>query len=359
MQVCVCGNSFNTNYTFYNIRYVYNFLHIRFQSKKTTRSTPQSSTNDLIISNAKDGAYDDVATPGFQTAVALQPQPTPITRDDAQVSNVLPYFTQTREPPCYDTLQSFPSVSSYNSTVVTDTEQDPKNTRMKRGDADGEGAQTIECMQEIPRQPLSSGYETVCIRRDSDYPIIRIPEYETVRNLQQMAPDSTYEIVQPNGSINSLGKSKSRMCRSIPSALKIFLQPSSKPNESELCDGAVSAEIMALYAQVDKTKKRKYRPDMHNNFESNNHVVGNHVSSQTDECGCMQHPISDIVRFSQDSCSPGVWNGNSKDCTVNILQDCRVSSPSGRPLPCAPNIRFIHTSQDSEPPNQTIECAQL
>ncbi|XP_021927670.1 uncharacterized protein LOC110833660 isoform X3 [Zootermopsis nevadensis] len=331
----------------------------RFQSKKATHSTPQSSTNDLIISNAKDGTYDDVATPGFQTVVALQPQCSAITREDAQTSDVLPYFTQTQEPTCYDTLQSFPSVSSYNSTVVIDTDQDPNNTRIKRGDADGEGAQTIECMHETPRQPLSSGYETVCIQRDSDYPIIRIPEYEMVRNLQQMPPDSTYEIVQPNGAVGSLGKSKSRMCRSIPSALKIFLQPSSKPTESELCDGAVPAEIMALYAQVDKTKKRKYRPDMHNNFESNNHKVGNHVSSQTDECGYTEHPISDIVRFSQDSCGPGVWNGNSKGCTANMLQDCRVSSPNGRLLSSVPNIRFIHTSQDSESPNQTLECAQL
>lgn len=355
----MCENFCNANCTFYSIRYTDNFLHIRFQSKKTTRSTPQSSTNDLIISNAKDGAYDDAAAPGFQTVVAVQPQCPPINRDEAQASDVLPYFTRTQEPTCYDALQSFPSVSSYNSTVVTDTEQDPNNARIKRGDADGEGAQTIEYMQETPRQSFNSGYETVCIRRDSDYPIIRIPEYEMVRNLQQMPPDSTYEIVQPNGAIGSLGKSKNRMCRSIPSALKIFLQPSSKPTESELCDGAVPAEIMALYAQVDKTKKRKYRPDMHNNFEPNNRKVGNHVSSQTDECECTEYPISDIVRFSQDSCGPGVWNGNSKDCTANVLQDCRVSSPNGRPLPSVPNIRFIHTSQESEPPNQTLECAQL
>lgn len=330
----------------------------RFKSKKATHSTPQSSTNDLIIGNAKDGAYDDVAAPVFQTVVALQPQCHPTTRNDSQVSDMLPCFTQTREPACYDTLQSFPSVSSYNSTVVTDIEQDPNNIRIKRGDADGEGTQDRDCMQEEPRRPLNSGYETVHIQRDSDPPI-KIPEYEIVRNLQQMAADSTYETVQSNGSIGSLSKSKNRICRSIPSAFKIFLQPSSKPTESELCDGAVPAEIMALYAQVDKTKKRRYRSDVPNNSEAS-HTIGNHVSSQTDEdCECTQYPVNNIVHFSQDSCSSGLWNGNSKNCAANMLQDCSVSSPNGRPLPSVPTIRFLHTSQESEPPNQTLECAQL
>ena len=266
---------------------------------------------------------------------------------------MLPYFTRPQEPNCYDTLQSFPSVSSYNSTVVTDIEQDPNYARIKRGDADGEGARS--CMQEKPRRPINSGYETVHIRADSEHPV-SIPEYETVRNLQQMGADSSYEIVHPNGSVGSLNKSKSKIRRSIPSALKMFLQPSSKPNESEMCDGAVPAEIMALYAQVDKTKKRKYRCEMPNNVEGN-HVIGNHVSSQTDEeCECTQHPISDIVRFSQDACSPGTWNGNSKDCPATVM---RVPSPSARPLPSVPSIRFIHTTQDSEPQNPTLECAQL
>jgi len=271
---------------------------------------------------------------------------------------MLPYFTRTQEPACYDKLQSFPSISSYNSTVVTDIDQDPNYSRIKRGDADGEGAQTRECIQEKLRRPLNAGYETVHIQRDSDHPI-RIPEYEMVRNLQQTATDSTYEIVQPNGSIGSLGKSKNKICRSIPSALKLFLQPPSKPMESELCDGAVPAEIMALYAQVDKTKKRRYHSDVPDNLEAN-HVIGNHVSSQTDEvCECTQHSVSDIVHFSQDSCSPQLWNGNSKDCAANVFRDCRVSSPSGRPSSSVPTVRFIHAPQDSEPQNQTLECAQL
>ena len=299
-----------------------------------------------------------MAAPGFQTAMALQPRCTSTARDDAQANNMLPYFTRTQEPTCYDTLQSFPSVSSYNSTVVTDVDQDPNNVRMKRGDADGEGTLDGDCMQERPRRPLNCGYETVHIRRDGDYPV-RIPEYETVRNLQQMATDSTYECVQPNGSIGSLGKSKNRICHSIPSALKIFLQPPLKLSESELCDGTVPAEIMALYAQVDKTKKRRYRTDMPLNLDTN-HVIGNHVSSQTDEeCECIQHPVSDIAHSSDDSCSPVVWTGDPKDCAATVLQDGRVSSPSGRPLPSVPNIRFIHMSQDCEPPNQTLECAQL
>jgi hypothetical protein len=279
-------------------------------------------------------------------------------RNDSQVNDMLPCFTQTQEPACYDALQSFPSVSSYNSTVVTDIEQDPNSVRVKRGDADGEGTQDRDCMQEKPRRTLNSGYETVHIHRDGDHPI-KIPEYETVRNLQQMAADSAYETVQSNGSIGSLSKSKNRICRSIPSALKIFLQPSSKSTESELCDGAVSAEIMALYAQVDKTKKRRYRSDMPNNSEANR-VTGNHVSSQTDEdYECTQYPVSNIMRFSQDSCRSGLWNGNSKDCAANMLQDCSASSPSGRPLPSVPSIRFLHMSQDSEAPNQTLEVAQL
>lgn len=331
------------------------FLTRRFQSKKKTRTTPQSSTNDLIISNAKDGAYDDSATSGLKTAQPIQQHPVPIRDEILHTNTMLPYFTRPQEPTCYDTLQSFPSVSSYNSTVVTDIEQDPNYARIKLGDADGEGARAG--MQEKTRRPINSGYETVHICVDSDRPV-SIPEYETVRNLQQMAADSTYEIVQPNGSIGSL-KSKSKIRRSIPSALKMFLQPSSKPTESEMCDGAVPAEIMALYAQVDKTKKRKYRCDMSNSIEGN-HMIGNHVSSQTDEeCECTQHPISDIVRFSQDACSPGTWNGNSKDCPATVMRDCRVSSPSARPLPSVPSIRFIHTTQDSEPQNQTLECAQL
>ncbi|PNF36402.1 hypothetical protein B7P43_G16823, partial [Cryptotermes secundus] len=330
----------------------------RFKSKKATHSTPQSSTNDLIIGNAKDGTYDDVAAPVFQTVVALQPQCLSTTRNDSQVNDMLTCFTQTQEPACYDTLQSFPSVSSYNSTVVTDIEHDPNNIRIKRGDADGEGTQDRDCMQEKPRRPLNTGYETVHIRRDSDHPI-KIPEYETVRNLQQMAADSTYETVQSNGSISSLSKSRNRIYRSVPSALKIFLQPSSKPSESELCDGAVPAEIMALYAQVDKTKKRRYRSDVPNNSEAN-HITGNNVSSQTDEdCEPAQYPVSNIMCVSQDSCSSVVWNGNSTDCAPNILQDCSLSSPSRRPLPSVPNIRFLRTSQDSEPPNQALECAQL
>jgi hypothetical protein len=242
--------------------------------------------------------------------------------------------------------------------VVTDIEQDPNYIRIKRGDADGEGTQDRDTMQEKPRRILNSGYETVHISRDSEHPI-KIPEYETVRNLQQMAADSTYETVLSNGPIGSLSKSKNRICRSIPSALKIFLQPSSKQTESELCDGAVSAEIMALYAQVDKTKKRRYRSDMPNNSEPN-HVIGNHVSSQTDgNYDCTQYPVSNIMHFSQDSCRSGLWNENSKDCAANMLQDCSVSSPSGRPLPSVPSIRFLHMSQDSEPPKQTLEVAQL
>lgn len=299
-----------------------------------------------------------MAAPVFQTVVALQPQCLPTSRNDSQVNDMLTCFTQTQEPACYDTLQSFPSVSSYNSTVVTDIEHDPNNIRIKRGDADGEGTQDRDCMQEKPRRPLNTGYETVHIRRDSDHPI-KIPEYETVRNLQQMAADSTYETVQSNGSISSLSKSRNRICRSVPSALKIFLQPSSKPSESELCDGAVPAEIMALYAQVDKTKKRRYRCDVPNNSEAN-HITGNHVSSQTDEdCEPTQYPVSNIMCVSQDSCSSVVWNGNSTDCAANMLQDCSLSSPSRRPLPSVPNIRFLRTSQDSEPPNQALECAQL
>jgi hypothetical protein len=229
---------------------------------------------------------------------------------------------------------------------------------MKRGDADGEGAHEGECMQERPRRPLNSGYETLHIRRDGDH-AVRIPEYETVRNFQQVATDSTYECVQPNGSIGSLGKSKNRIGHSIPSAFKIFLQPSTKLSESELCDGTVPAEIMALYAQVDKTKKRRYRADMPVSLDAN-HVVGNHVSSQTDEeCECLQHAVSDNVHSSEDSCSLGLWTGSSKDSASNVLQDCGVPTPSGRPLPSVPNIRFIHMSQDNEPPDQTLECAQL
>lgn len=299
-----------------------------------------------------------MAASGFQKAMALQPRCTSAARDDAQASDMLPYFTRTQEPTCYDTLQSFPSVSSYNSTVVTDTDQDPNNVRMKRGDADGEGAHEGECMQERPRRPLNSGYETLHIRRDGDH-AVRIPEYETVRNFQQVATDSTYECVQPNGSIGSLGKSKNRIGHSIPSAFKIFLQPSTKLSESELCDGTVPAEIMALYAQVDKTKKRRYRADMPVSLDAN-HVVGNHVSSQTDEeCECLQHAVSDNVHSSEDSCSLGLWTGSSKDSASNVLQDCGVPTPSGRPLPSVPNIRFIHMSQDNEPPDQTLECAQL
>lgn len=348
---------YSTHCICFNVQSIH-FPYVRFQSKKATRSTPQSSTNDLIIGNTKDGAYDDVAAPGFQKAMVLQPRCTSTARDDtAQANDMLAYFTRTQEPTCYDTLQSFPSVSSYNSTVVTDIDQDPNNVRMKRGDADGDRAHEGECMQERPRRHLNSGYETVHIRRDSDHPL-RIPDYETVRNLQQMATDSTYECVQPNGSIGSLGKSKNRTCHSIPSALKIFLQPSAKLSESELCDGTVPAEIMALYAQVDKTKKRRFRADMPLSLDAN-HVVGNHVSSQTDEeCGCIQQPVSD-VHSSEDSCSSGVCTGNSKDCAANVLQDCRVPSPSGRPLPSVPNIHFIHMSQDNEPPHQTLECAQL
>lgn len=289
--------------------------------------------------------------------MVLQPRCTANARDDAQPNDMLAYFTRTQEPACYDTLQSFPSVSSYSSTVVADADRDPNNVRMKRGDADGERSHEGECVQERPRRQLSSGYETVHIRRDDDHPL-RIPDYETVRNLQQMAADSTYECVQPNGSVGSLGKSKNRMYNSIPSAFKIFLQPSAKMSESELCDGTVPAEIMALYAQVDKTKKRRFRADMPVSLDTN-HVVGNHVSSQTDEeCGCTQQPVSD-AHSAEDSCSPGVWTGNSKDCAENVLQDCRVPSPSGRPLPSVPTIHFIHMSQDSEPPRQTVECAQL
>lgn len=347
---------YSTHCICFNVKSIH-FPYVRFQSKKTTRTTPQSSTNDLIIGNTKDGAYDDVAAPGFQKAMVLQPRCTSTARDDAQANDMLAYFTRTPEPTCYDTLQSFPSVSSYNSTVVTDIDQDPNNVRMKRGDADGDRAHEGECMQERPRRHLNSGYETVHIRRDGDHPL-RIPDYETVRNLQQMATDSTYECVQPNGSIGSLGKSKNRMCHSIPSALKIFLQPSAKLSESELIDGTVPAEIMALYAQVDKTKKRRFRADMPVSLDAN-HVVGNHVSSQTDEeCGCIQQPVSD-VHSSEDSCSSAVCTENSKDHAANVLQDCRVQSPSGRPLPSVPNIHFVHMSQDSEPPHQTLECAQL
>ncbi|GLH02722.1 Sushi, von Willebrand factor type A, EGF and pentraxin domain-containing protein 1 [Gryllus bimaculatus] len=335
------------------------FLAKRFQSKKNVEATLQSSTNDLIIGNTKDNMYDNgtgsapsnttsITTSTTATVTTAPPQVLSATIDKVSVpaTTMLPLFTQGQEHSKYDTLQSFPSVSSYNSTVATDIEDEHHFNRMKR----------IEqgIVSERMRRPPNSVYDTMRLHAAPDHAQVD-PEYETVRSLQQLAAESSYDLIHPNGLVGTLNKPKGKQGRSIPSALKMFLQPSSKPTESELCDGTVPAEVLALYAQVDKSKKRKYRADMPTRLEGQMH--GSHVSSQTDVCECTNYPISDIARISQESYNPPLWNGNSKDCS-DTLRESNVSN--GRPLPSVPSIRFIQSSSpSSDMKTQTIECDQL
>ncbi|XP_068082212.1 uncharacterized protein [Anabrus simplex] len=314
----------------------------RFRSKKAAQATQQSSTNDLINGSNKEGSGDTPATSSSApavSAVTITPAPPQVlgaNEEKIEASNMLPLFSRNQENLRYDTLQSFPSASSYNSTVVTDVE-DHNFSRMKS--------------QEKLRRPPNSVYECMKLR-----PTCSHDPADPSRSLQQLAAESSYEMFQSKEMPGNTVKAKGKTTRSFPAALKLFLQPSSKAAESELNEGPAPTEVLALYAQVDKSKKRKYRPDMAIRGESE--MAASHSSCPRDEdCECTKYPISDIARISQETCNPVVWNGNSKDCG-DIYRECALSN--GRPLPPVPSIRFIQNSKlNSEIKAQTIECDQL
>lgn len=89
---------------------------------------------------------------------------------------------------------------------------------------------------------------------------------------------------------------KSKFLRSIPASFKmLFRSTAKKASDLEVSDSSAPSEIMALYSQIDKTKKRKCSSELQGI-----------IKPPEPDFGCTAYPISDIVMISSNH---GLWNG--------------------------------------------------
>jgi hypothetical protein len=146
-------------------------------------------------------------------------------------------FPQSPEHASYNTLNSFPSGSSYNSGLVTDTDEELNYARVQA------------------RRDCEQGYETFNIQVEN---VTTYPQYETVCVADMLYPsDSNPNKYLPDRQIRS-NHISAKSIHLLPSALKVHNQQintiSLQPDFGDE-NIRVPQELLALYAQVDKTKK--------------------------------------------------------------------------------------------------------
>jgi hypothetical protein len=246
------------------------------------------------------------------------------------VTNHHNLFPQPGEHSNYNTLHSFPSMSSYNSTLATDTDEELNYARIKA------------------RKNCEPNYEAIKVQVER---VAVYPDYETVHSLQQFIGDPSYEPVHPSHIQERQMRPNHISSRSIhllPSALKAYTpQPNNIMMHPDIGDGNIAGrvpqEILALYAQVDKTKKVRYRDQ---NDEDNLEDVMEISDTALQDAMLLDESSLNIIPPYESYDIPPAQFANSPERSV--------SPCSGQPLALIPCVLTVDSSDAISQQNPTV-----